>query len=442
MLRKLENFIEQHQLIGISDQVAIAVSGGMDSICACHLMNKLKTSFTVLHCNFNLRGKESDEDELFVNQLAELEFCKSVISKQFDTENYAKTEKIGVQQAARQLRYTWFDELYHQGVFNKLITAHHQNDNLETFFINLYRGSGIAGLAGIPVQRKYIVRPLLCFTRIEIFQYLQSNGISYREDSSNSSSKYLRNQFRLKILPQIHKILPDFETRSESSLQKVKADVELYQYLIAKASENMIKVDVSKNRIFLNVSDINGFPQAHVFLYHLIDKYGFNMDQCRQIISTLESGKLFTSGKYELLIDRAVLIIQAKSISSIETILIDGIGTFTNGTTTLDIKPADIELFKTQSKNNSEFVDAESIPFPLTLRPWTHADYIYPLGMQGKKLISDLLIDLKINLFDKREVLVLASKSEVYWILGLRISEKCKIKKSTTKILEFQMLKS
>ena len=426
VLDKLKSYITKHQLFDKSDQLALAISGGKDSVCAAHLLNNLKIPFLMVHVNFNLRGEESDGDEKFVSQLAnELEYCSNLFKLSADTQTHAAERKISIQEAARQIRYDYFTELYTNGSLTKLITAHHKTDSLETFFINLYRKSGIAGLTGISNKRDFIIRPLLCFSSDEIESYTSKNNIEFREDSSNSQTKYLRNTFRHLITPKIEEHLPDFESRSLESIEILKQENESLTYLL----ENYAKsISIYKNGQFsIQKNAVYSFPQPTVLLYSILDKFGFNPTQCKQIgvLKRDSIGKMFYSKTHQALVDRELIIV-SEILDNLELSLkISDPGTYQFGSKTLIIKKVNDATFS--SNKFEECVQLSADIFPLTLRKWKQGDRFQPLGMKGSKLISDFFIDEKINLNEKGEITMLCSNNEVLWVAGHRISEKVKI---------------
>lgn len=427
--QRLENYIDQHQLIDKSDKLAIAVSGGKDSVAAAHLFNNLKRSFVIVHCNFKLRAEQSDGDEKFVIELGEkLEYCSAVYNTSFDTQDYCLQHKLSIQEAARKLRYDYFQSLYNKGVFSKLITAHHQSDQLETFFINLYRGSGIKGLAGIPIQRSYIIRPMMAFNSDEISDYIDTNKIEFREDESNASNKYLRNKIRNQLLPKINQDLPNFSTRVESSLDALKSGSDLLMYLADLQRDTLIKSDVESGFFKLELSEIDNYPHRAVFLFYLLDKYGFSLNQCEQILASDKTGATFYSTDFKAVINRGQLLIGNKTTQDLN-LYIQGIGEYLVDTYKLTLTSTSKADFNADPFN--EIVDMSSIEFPLNLRNWQEGDFIQALGMEGKKLLSDFMIDNKLSVLEKSRLKVLAKGKEVFWIIGHRISDKWKITDST-----------
>jgi tRNA(Ile)-lysidine synthase len=425
VLQKLKSFISEHQLLEKSDQVALAISGGKDSVFAAHMLSALEIPFVMVHLNFSLRAEESDGDELFVAGLAaDLPYCKALFSKKVDTITHAQRNKLNTQLSARELRYSYFYELKEQGLYTKLITAHHSNDQVETFFINLNRSAGLAGLASIPLKRDYIIRPFLPFTSKEIMDYLSAHSISYREDSSNSSEKYLRNSIRHSVLPHIEDKLPGFKAQVQKSISHLRSENTILQHFIKDfEQEHFIS---SSNTVIASKSALISFPHLGVLLYRILDKYGFNPAVCEQIAQSLdaEGGRIFESSTHILSTDTKNIQIREKKIYPRESITISGPGNYSLGNNTLAIQHASEIVFS--DNPNKEIVSITESLFPLTLRFWKTGDKIQPLGMKGSKLLSDFFTDQKINVLKKREIPLLCKEDEVMWIVGYRLSEKIK----------------
>lgn len=423
---KLKTFIQEHALLTEEDHVAIAVSGGKDSMAAVYLFNELGRPFSVIHCNFQLRGQESDDDEKFVYEsCTALNNCTLVLSKRFDTTNYAFEKGLSIQEAARALRYQFFDEANDQKVFTKLVTAHHADDNVETFFINAYRVSGLKGLSGIPTSRAYIIRPLIEFSSYEIARYIESRDISFREDRSNSSDAYLRNRVRHHITPVLAEHFPNFNERLGKTMNHLSSTQELFSHFISKEKTTLL---IEKNKGYvIEIERLKTYPQPGVFLYFLLDGFGFTQAQCRQIMDSERTGAQIFSNQYSLLKDRKTLIIQSISTTVLD-IQIPGPGIYETPVGTLEISN---EPRSSQSTDPyTEFVSSEALPFPLSFRFWLEGDKIQPFGMKGKKLLSDFFIDNKIDRDTKNKLPLLALEKEIFWIPGLRISEKLRLSDS------------
>jgi tRNA(Ile)-lysidine synthase len=429
--QKVKSFISDHQLLKNSDQVALAISGGKDSVFAAHILSALEIPFIMVHLNFSLRGKESDGDALFVAALATtLPYCGAIYSKKVDTSRYADTHNLNTQLAAREIRYNYFQELKDKGILTKLITAHHSDDEIETFFINANRSAGLGGLSGIPIVRDYIIRPFLSITSAEIKGYLQDHALTHREDSSNSSEKYLRNTIRHSILPIIEDKVPGFKNQLQKSIGNLKSENSLLTYFIEQfekehflENEGVIKVHKSA---FLS------FPHTSILLYRILDKYGFNHATCEQIAHCFnaEGGRLFHSTSHTLATDSISLVIKKNTVNKSRPVLINGPGTYTLGGCTLVIKKVSDAQFSDNPLE--EIVSIKENLLPLTLRFWKKGDKIQPLGMKGSKLLSDFFIDQKINVLEKDNVPLICKGHEVLCIAGHRISEKVKAQNDVT----------
>lgn len=414
----------------------LAVSGGVDSVVMADIFYKGGIKFAVAHCNFQLRGAESDGDEKFVAELAKKYKAKCFIKK-FETDLYAKQQKLSVQMAARELRYAWFNELIENEGFDNLVIAHHADDAIETFFINLLRGTGIAGLHGISAGYEKLVRPLLAFTRKEIEDYAKKEKLTWREDSSNSSDKYERNKIRHHLIPELKKINPDAANAISLTIQNLSETEQVYRKAI---EETLAKLMLKREgRTHISISQLQKLETAHLYLYEYIKQYGFNYTQAKEICQALngQSGKLFVSDSHKIILDRKYLVIEKldKHISNkIAEIDIEEDG-FVNG---------DIELMFTSKAKPTNFkpynppttasFDYDKLKFPLKIRKWKQGDKFYPLGMNKQKKVSDYLIDNKVSLADKERIYVLLSGNEIVWLIGHRIDDRYKIVPATKKL--------
>jgi tRNA(Ile)-lysidine synthase len=422
VLVKLKSFIEKNQLFNKSDRIGLAISGGKDSVSAAHLLNDLKISFTMIHINYKLRGKESDFDEKFVKHLSKnTENCKGIKCISVDARKYAKKHHVSIQEAARNIRYDYFEKLKLSNQLDIIITAHHQDDQVETFFINLNRISGIKGLKSIPVKRSYIVRPLLAFNSDEIKMYVAQKKIEYREDKSNQSTNYLRNVIRHQILPVIQNRLPDFVNHTSKSIALLNSEYELLDFFIKQFITS--EITVSKQGIFIPKSKITIFPQPEVLLYRILDKYGFNFSQCQQISVGLngKTGKQYFSKTHQLLIDRTQIIISL--IEDLSTTVLD---IYTDGRYAFDKYTLTLKKVKKwtfSSHKNKEYLEIPPLFFPLTLRYWKKGDRFSPLGTKGNPLLSDFFINHKINNIDKKTIPLLCSNDTILWVVGYQISD-------------------
>lgn len=431
MVEEFKKFVIKNALLKKGDKTLITVSGGRDSVVLCELFHKAKFPFAIAHCNFQLRGKEANDDELFVKKLAS-KYKVDFFSKRFDTKVYFKKNKLSVQEAARILRYEWFEEVCKKNSFDFIATAHHKDDELETFFINLIRGTGIAGLHGISVKRGAIIRPLLFAGRAEIDAFVKLNKLHFREDSSNASEKYLRNNIRHKVLPLFEKINPSFRNTLSEEIKRLSEVEKIYNQFVEASVKRILK----NNSI--SISALKKSKFAEVVLYEILKKYQFNSDIAEEVFSSLDSepGKQFFSPTYRLIKDRQGLIITMRNSGKAK-----GIFLVSQKVKRL-ITPLEIELSKV--KNSDNFIipkdskiaclDFDKLKFPLQLRKWQEGDFFYPLGMKRKKKISDFFIDIKLSLPEKESTWLLCSGREIVYILGKRIDERFKVGKETKMI--------
>jgi tRNA(Ile)-lysidine synthase len=416
------------------------VSGGIDSMVMAHLFVQSGYKCAIAHCNFSLRGRESDGDEDLVKNFANS--CNiPFYSVRFDTEGYASKNKISIQVAARELRYGWFEEIRLKNNFHKIALAHNADDNLETFFINLMRGAGLNGLTGIPANTATVVRPILGFSRKDIEEYASKNQVTFREDSSNRSNKYLRNKLRHLVLPVLKEIDSSFDKKISESMSFLK-DANNY---IETETEIFLKNNCffKASELYVPLADIRSLHHPAVRLFYLLERYGFKGATITNLCRCLEkasSGKQFFSSSHRLLIDRDYLIVspvvENENCRSTELYENSDIVTewFEVHCKTVD-KDSGFGLLKDNSIG--EF-DLSKLQFPLIFRPCKAGDRFVPLGMKGEKKLSDLFIDLKLPQTEKERQMVLISGDEIAWIAGLRLSEHFKVTETTKKVLRIE----
>jgi tRNA(Ile)-lysidine synthase len=414
MLTKFQNHIEQNFSQLKDKKLLLAVSGGIDSMVLIHLFQQLNYDIAIAHCNFQLRGKESDADENFVKSEADKFSIPNYIIR-FDTENYSKESKLSIQLAARKLRYDWFQEIISLG-FDYVLTAHHLDDNVETFLINFTRGTGLEGLTGIPAQNGNIIRPLLTFSREEIENYAQANQIQWREDSSNASDKYFRNKLRHDIVP----ILKELNTGFLDSFQNTLHHLQQAESLVEDASKLVYEkvVEEKENRLEIHLKPLLEFQNYTAYLFQWLKEYGFSAWNDIYDLVEAQSGKQVFSETHILLKDREKLILsERKSTDKSEVFIIDSIESKVNIPLKLRFSKA-VNIFETDS--NCIFVDENKLKFPLTIRKWQEGDYFYPSGMNGKKKLSKYFKDEKYSLLDKENQWLLCSEDQIVWVIGKR----------------------
>ena len=433
MKNKVQHFITEKSLFSIEDKLILGISGGADSVCLMHVLLTLGYSFELAHCNFNLRGEESDADEYFVKELAKKHQLKIHV-KQFDTLAYAAENKISTQMAARDLRYAWFDKLRIKSSAKYLAIAHHANDDVETFFINLVRGSGLKGFLGIKDKNNTIVRPLLSVSRLEIEQYLKDRGLVFREDSSNASVKYLRNKIRHELIPLLAQMNPSIQQTVKDEMRILDGVAQIYASKVEEVRKDLTQ---EKNGIVqLEISALLALNPLHSYLYELLSAYGFYAVEAISKALQGQSGKQFFSSTHQLVVDRENIFI---SILNKENEVFE----ITEKTTSL-VHPLVINFKVMADKtiiydNNIAQLDVEKLKFPLTLRKWKEGDKFMPLGMKKFKKLSDFFIDSKFSIIDKQEQWLLCSGVDIVWVLGCRIDERYKLESNTKKVYIAQL---
>jgi tRNA(Ile)-lysidine synthase len=437
MLDQFLSFINKHNLIQPSQKVLLAVSGGMDSVVMCDLFSKAKIDFVIAHCNFGLRGEESNEDEMFVKKLS-IKYKVPFMVTTFQTADFAETEKISTQMAARILRYEWFEKVRKEQNCDYIATAHHQNDVLETVLLNLTKGTGIAGLHGIRIKNGNIIRPLLFAEKETIFDYVVENQIIWREDSSNESNKYQRNLIRNEVVPLLKQINPNLENTMQHTVERIAAVEDIFEQEIEMLSKQITWADAQA--VFVNYKAIQMLSQPVIKLSELLKPYHFTYQQSQDIFEAFdkESGKTFLSPTHTLVKDRTELVITPKSLQSFVSQVI------TSDDKEVIVNNLKLEISKSFEKTEDFVVptarkiaclDADKVRFPLQLRKWKEGDWFCPLGMNKKKLISDFLIDQKVPLNLKKEVYLLTSNGSIVWVMGMRIDDRFKVTDKTERVI-------
>ncbi|RRJ88894.1 tRNA lysidine(34) synthetase TilS [Flavobacterium macacae] len=434
MLFKFQKHLSENLPFLREKKLLLAISGGIDSIVLAQLLRQSGYAVSLAHCNFNLRGSESDGDEQFVRNFA-AENNLEVFVTHFDTERFAQDNKLSIQLAARQLRYIWFHQLLEENNLDFILTAHHLDDNLETFLINFTRGTGLEGLTGIPVQNDKIVRPLLKFSREEIQNFASENKIEWREDSSNASDKYLRNKLRHDIVP----ILKSLNSSFLNSFQDTLSHLNQSKSLAEDASVLVYKqvVTEKENQKFFRLFDLKRLPNYEAYLFEWLRPFGFTAWKDISNLTEAQSGKFILSDKFRLLKDRDFLILEPilekdERIYEIE----DDAGI------DFPIKLKLETVFQSDKTSNPAaiYVDKEKLKFPLTVRKWQEGDYFCPAGIDGKKKVSKYFKDEKFSLSEKENTWLLVSDQEIVWIIGKRQDRRFYSKNNTTPILKIALL--
>ncbi len=435
MLNAFQNHINSKLSFLKNGQLLIAISGGLDSVVLLHLCHKLGLNLALAHCNFNLRGNESDADEDFVLELAD-DLDLEVFIESFDTEIYAEKNKLSIQMAARKLRYDWFETLAKQLGFDAVLTAHHADDNLETFLINFTRGTGLEGLTGIPIINGKFVRPLLPFSRENIETYAKENHLKWRDDSSNASTKYMRNKLRHNVIPILKEINPSLLHSFENTITNLNDTASIVDESVKAVSKRAVE-KTDSNQIKLKISEFNKLKNPKAYLFELLKDYGFT--EWHDVVNLLEaqSGKQLFSEKWRLIKDRNYLFLS--EIVSNERFFIEISETEKHVETPLGNLLFEEVAIISKTEENSIFVDKNELKFPLTIRTWEAGDIFYPLGMTGKKKLSKYFKDEKYPLLDKENALLLCSENKIVWVVGKRADDRFKVTRNTKNILKVEL---
>ncbi|SFB28325.1 tRNA(Ile)-lysidine synthase [Flavobacterium swingsii] len=434
MLLKLQNHLSKNFPFLKEKKLLLATSGGIDSMILLHLFQELNYNIAIAHCNFQLRGLESFGDQQFVQDYASTHNIEVFVTL-FDTENFAKDYKLSTQIAARELRYNWFYELLETENFDFILTAHHADDNLETFIINLTRGTGLDGLTGIPEQNEQIIRPLLPFSRSEIEEYAKVNNLKWREDSSNASDKYLRNKIRHDLIPILKELNPNFL----DSFQKTQNYLQESQIMVEDASIMIYQQVVQEDNdiISFDLKKLNQLPNYKSYLYQWLREYDFTAWEDIYNLVESQSGKQIFSKNYRLLKNRDFLILEEIKELENEVYFIEK--------EQKEVKiPLNLYICKVNdifAPNNSIiFVNEDLLQFPLTIRKWSEGDSFYPSGMNGKKKLSKYFKDEKMSLIEKEKTWLLCSNNQIVWVIGKRADQRFIANKTTKNSIQLELL--
>lgn len=440
MLNSFESHIQKTRLFERNHKLLLAISGGVDSVVLAHLLKQGSYQFSLAHCNFKLRGKDSEADSSFCKALGKKLGVKTFV-KTFDVKAYCKKHKTTVQVAARNLRYEWFNQLLEKEKLDLILTAHHANDSVETILLNMLRGTGINGIKGIPAKNGTIIRPLLSFSREEIKKYANKQNLKFREDKSNSDDKYDRNFIRLHIIPKLKELNPKLEnTFINNSTHFTEEAGIVNDYLESKAADLLIQTHDS---VFINKKKLKNEPYSGSVLNYLISGYGFNATQQQNILQNLDnnsiSGKLFHSETHRLTIDRNDLVIKLNSGDNSKTLKIKSL---------TELKQLTAFRLNEETRffipaNNELLLDPVRLIFPLKLRPKQTGDKFKPFGMKGFKLVSDFLKDQKLNAFQKENCRLLVNgNGDIIWVIGYRSDDRYKVDKAARSFLKLKFIES
>lgn len=442
ILNKVRQFMDSHPFPPQGSKLIVGVSGGADSLALLHILNALGYECIVAHVNFQLRGDESEHDEIFVKKTA-LHMKLPFHSISFDTKTIAKKNSISIEMAARTLRYDWFETLRQNEKADAIAIGHHADDAIETFFINLIRGTGLRGLRGIDPVKNHIVRPLLCLTRHDTETYCLDHHLTYQIDSTNVDVSIMRNKIRHNIIPLLEEINPSFR----QTMQKNIAALNDAFLMLFDAEKNVAPswIETNEQIKFLNIDELMQQNNPHFLLFEQLKPYGFNKATIEKIIKSFNSssGKQFFSLSHRLIKDRNQLILIPNKITSRTTFEID------HPDSTLSIEPhliiqisAPFEARPIAFENDKTmiYVDADKLQFPLYIRHPKQGDFFYPLGMKNRKKLSDYFIDHKWNLFNKENAWLLCSNDQIIWIIGERLDDRFKLTEQTKSLIKIGIL--
>lgn len=434
MLQDFKNNIQNLNLFSRKDTLLIAVSGGIDSVVLLNLIVKSGFTCGIAHCNFSLRDEESEGDEQFVKSLAS-KYHLPLFSVKFDTKKYAKLHGISIQMAARELRYNWFEKTITENGFSYILTGHNLNDNIETFFINIIRGTGIAGITGMDTKSGNIIRPLLFATREQIHSYCIKEKIDYREDSSNAENKYIRNKIRNQIIPLIKEINQNFTTAITDNISKFKEIESIYLWAIQDFKHK--NFELQDDIVIIQISAFNNLEPLNTFIFEIFKKFNFSHHQTIDIKNVIkaETGKHVDSDSYRILKDRERLIISPLHKEDTNKYLI-----LKNKKTIFRPIRLSIKTFikgaeyKIQQNAFTATLDNDKLKYPLQIRKWKSGDYFFPFGMKQKKKLSDYFTDHKFSQIDKQNTWLITSENEIIWIVGHRADNRFRVTENTKKI--------
>lgn len=452
LLQQFQEYLKiNFPFLQLSKKLLLAVSGGMDSVVMTDLFHNTGFDFVIAHCNFQLRGEESERDETFVKSLSK-KYNKEVLIKSFDTEKYTAEKSLSVQEAARKLRYDWFMEIRNSKFEfrNFLATAHNADDNVETALMFFLRGSGIHGLTGIPVfdKERKIIRPLLFASGNEIEGYAKENNLSWVEDSSNATEKYTRNFLRNNIIPSLQQYFPRLKENLNNNIKRLKEVEELYNQSIQQHKKNLL--EFKANEVHIPVLKLQKTKPLDAIIWEIVKEYDFHPHQIDEIkkLFTSDNSSYIKSSTHRVIKNRNWLIIAPNKSEEASHILIEEDNAeikFERGS--LLIEQLQTANHKLQTANNIAQLDAKHIQFPLLLRKWKAGDYFYPLGMknlpagrQGKKKLSRFFIDQKLSATEKENIWLLESNKKIIWVIGYRIDERFKLTATTKQILKLLLI--
>lgn len=444
LLEPFTKFVREHHLYHAEERVLLAVSGGIDSVVLAHLVRRAGWSFAVAHCNFQLRGAASDGDEDFVRDLAE-SYGVPVFVEVFDTGRVAADRGVSIQMAARELRYDWMEGLRSEYGYERIVTAHHLDDSIETVLYNFAKGTGLRGLQGIPVQRDHIVRPLLFATREQIEAYATRERLSYREDASNAEDKYARNLLRRHVVPVLRRLNPAFEQTAAANIDRFRQAEYLFEYAVRQLTAGI--THRQGDQLLIDIEGLlSHYRAAPTLLFELLRPFRFHPSQIEQVLASIgrQPGALHYAGDYQLLVDRQHLIVAPRRPALVEQPYVVGEGVervfLPDGQLLIQYKEGRPTTFTPDPYR--ALLDAAPLAYPLCLRHWQPGDFFCPLGMGGKRQkLQDFFSNNKVpRLLKDRIWLLETAENELCWVVGYRIDERFRITGQTTRYLELRFL--
>ena len=437
MWSKVGDYIKKYKLLNANDLYLVALSGGADSVALLLLLKEAGYNVHAAHCNFHLRGAESDRDEAFCVELCQ-QLGVELHRAHFDTREYAELHKVSIEMAARELRYKWFDQLRQDMGAAGICVAHHRDDSVETVLLNLVRGTGLRGLTGIQPRNGFILRPFLCVSRAEIEAFLSGRGQKYVTDSTNLEADVLRNKVRLQVLP----LLCELNPAVSENIQRTAENLVEAQKILDAISDNY------KDSNILELSELEKYGSSEYVVFEWLKNYGFNGSQVHQILDADSGGIVSSASGYDVLKDRTRLIVEKTDVTyqahrNVISMPSKRIVVPEEGTYILDenskVKVRKCAVYVSKNPKIAT-LDADKVVFPLTIRRVEEGDWMVPYGMKGRKLLSDLMTDLKKTVFEKRRQLVVVdAQGVIVWAVGLRTSQRVAVSDATGSVLEFSL---
>jgi tRNA(Ile)-lysidine synthase len=438
MIEEFKKYLVSTCRCDLPSKFLVAVSGGVDSVVMAHLFYKADLNFSIAHCNFQLRGKESDADQEFVEAMAS-KMHKPFYVRKFNTTEYADNFGISIQMAARDMRYRWFEEIAEHHGYNHIVIAHNKNDIIETVFLNLTRGTGLRGLMGIKPVNNQIVRPLLFASRQMINAYANEQALLWRDDSSNSETKYHRNKIRHTIIPALESINPAFIRNTLNTIKRIEQTGKLIDLLMEQVKASVLVE--GEDKVLINITRLKQFPAHEILLFELLREFNISHLSEEMLLNTIESntGKQFHTSTHTLTRDRDNLIVTERKLMAIQEISIASDTTSITDPIKLTFSRHNHNPgFKLPKDRNIAVLDAEKLEFPLILRGWKDGDKFRPLGLKGSKKVSDFLINIKLSLPEKKKIRILESNGKIVWLVNHRIDDRFKVTDETTEILRIE----